>query len=175
MATAKASSSKAPPAKVPPAKIDAALLKAMCQAFADGALPGESEGFGKNACDQAAQFMVTSALVRKPGAPLVALDSFTDEQGRLAMRIAINNDDMPFLVDSVSAAVASYGVPVQRLIHPVLDTERDNSGVLTTISAKRGSIGKRESFIYLETGRVDAKAPYNHSRLENAQHPHGPR
>lgn len=158
MATAKASSSKASPAKVSPAKIDAALLKAMCQAFADGALPGESEGFGKSACDQAAQFMVASALVRKPGAPLVALDSFTDEQGRLAMRIAINNDDMPFLVDSVSAAVAAYGVPVQRLIHPVLDTERDNSGVLKTISAKRGSIGKRESFIYLETGRVDAKA-----------------
>ena len=139
------------------AKTDPSLLKAMAEAFTVSALPGENEGFDANACDQAARFTLELARQRKPGNPVVALDTFADAQGRLAMRIAMNNDDMPFLVDSISAALAAKGVSVKRLIHPVLTTKRDSVGLLQAVSRKRGSNDTRESFIYLETGRVDAK------------------
>jgi glutamate dehydrogenase len=149
MAAAKASKSSN--------KIDNALLKAMASAFSESALPGENEGFDAKACAEAARFTLELARQRKTGTAAVALDSFTDPQGRLAMRIAMNNDDMPFLVDSISAAVASHGISVKRLIHPVLTTCRDEAGVLQSVTRKRATADRRESFIYLETDRVDAK------------------
>jgi glutamate dehydrogenase len=149
MAAAKASK--------PAAKIDSDLMKAMASAFSQSALPGENEGFDAKACEEAARFTLELAHIRKSGNSAVALDSFADAQGRLAMRIAMNNDDMPFLVDSISSAIAARGIGVKRLIHPVLSTSRDETGVLKTISSKRGTTDTRESFIYLETDRVDAK------------------
>ena len=139
------------------AKTDPILLKAMAEAFTVSALPGENEGFDAKACEDAAQFTLALAHRRKAGNPAVALDTFADAQGRLAMRIAMNNDDMPFLVDSISGALAARGVGVKRLIHPVLTTSRDAAGVLQSVSRKRTSADVRESFIYLETERVDAK------------------
>ncbi len=149
MAAAKASKSSS--------KIDTALMKAMASAFSESALPGENEGFDAKACEEAARFTLELAHSRKSGNSAVALDTFADAQGRLAMRIAMNNDDMPFLVDSISSAVAAKGIGVKRLIHPVLSTTRNYAGVLETISRKRGAADTRESFIYLETDRVDAK------------------
>ena len=138
-------------------KIDSKLLKAMVSAFTESALPGENDGFDAKACEEAARFSLEQAHCRKSGNPAVALDSFTDAQGRLAMRIAMNNDDMPFLVDSISAAVAAKGIDVKRLIHPVLSTSRDDAGILRSVSRKRDTADRRESFIYLETNRIDAK------------------
>ena len=138
-------------------KIDNNLVKAMASAFSQTALPGENEGFDAKASEDAAQFTVQLAQTRKAGTPAVALDSFTDAQGRLMMRVAINNDDMPFLVDSVSSAVAAQGISVKRIIHPVLSVVRDSAGVLKSVSRKRDTKQTRESFIYLETDRIDAK------------------
>lgn len=138
-------------------KTDTGLLQAMAAAFTVSALPGENEGFDSKACNEAARFTLALARQRHGGTPAVALDTFAGVQDRLAMRIAINNDDMPFLVDSISAALAARGVSVKRLIHPVLTTQRDASGVLQSVSRKHGSGNARESFIYLETDRVDGK------------------
>jgi len=44
--------------------------------------------------------------------------------------INIINDDMPFLVDSVTAAINTFGYPVELLIHPVLSVKRSASGHL---------------------------------------------
>jgi glutamate dehydrogenase len=149
MAAAKTSKSSA--------KIEGSLMKAMASAFSQSALPGENEGFDAKASEEAARVTLELANQRKPGVAAVALDSFTDPTGRLAMRIAMNNDDMPFLVDSISAAVAAHGINVKRLIHPVLSTVRNASGALQSVSRKREADVARESFIYLETDRVDAK------------------
>lgn len=97
-------------------------------------LPGETDGFGKDAQAQAVDFMLATAARRKSGTPNIAVDTFSDEGGRLAMRVAIINDDMPFLVDSVAAALASANVVIERLIHPVVDAERDASGTLSSLS-----------------------------------------
>ena len=42
--------------------------------------------------------------------------------------IQIVNDDMPFLVDSVTAALNSRGYGVRLLIHPVIGVKRDAKG-----------------------------------------------
>ena len=138
-------------------KIDKGLLKSMVSAFAETALPGENEDFDAKAAEDAARFTIETGLHRKPGEASIALDSFTDARGRLMMRFAINNDDMPFLVDSVSSAVAACGIAVKRIIHPVVSVVRDDTRTLTALSRKRQEGHARESFIYFETERVDAK------------------
>ena len=137
-------------------QIESSLLKAMAEAFTVSALPGENDGFDHNACEDAARFTLELSHVRKSGKPAAMLDSFTDARGRLALRIAMNNDDMPFLVDSISAAIAAKGISVKRLIHPVLHAVRSDDGMLQSVSRKQAAAGKRESFIYLETDRIDA-------------------
>src|SRR6266436_5402987 len=56
--------------------------------------------------------------------------------------IEIVNDDMPFLVDSVTMEVNRQGLTLHLLIHPVMKTKRDAKGGLSEIlpreAAKRG-------------------------------------
>ncbi|MEQ1537732.1 MAG: NAD-glutamate dehydrogenase domain-containing protein [Sphingorhabdus sp.] len=138
-------------------KPDPKLLNPIIAAMTTRSLPGESEGFDEKAATEAATFMLAAATQRAPGKPNIQIETFSDHQGKLAMRIAISNDDMPFLVDSTAAALAAANIGIIRLIHPVLDVTRDDQGVLQSVSDKKGSTGKRESFIYLEAARVDAK------------------
>ncbi len=138
-------------------KSDQALLKAMTKALSEGALPGENDGFDIKACRDAAAYVLSVAEIRKSGTANLAIESFTNGAGKPAMRIAVVNDDMPFLVDSVAAALATGGLAIERLIHPILNAQRDAIGKLTAISSSRGTNDTRESVIYLETARVDAK------------------
>ncbi|MGL5838286.1 MAG: NAD-glutamate dehydrogenase [Sphingorhabdus sp.] len=138
-------------------KLDPKLSKTLRTAITARALPGENEGFDESASAEAAAFLLETAMQRARNRPNIAINSFANAQGKLVMRVAIINDDMPFLVDSTAAALASANIDIERLIHPVLDVERNDQGVLKVLSDKRGSTGKRESFIYVETSRVDAK------------------
>ncbi len=138
-------------------KPDTKLLKPLIAAMTLRALPGEGDTLDETERSDGAAFLLATAMDRAPGQPNIAIESFSTTEGKLAMRIAIVNDDMPFLVDSTAAALASAGVEIERLIHPVLDVERSDAGVLQTLSDQRGSTGKRESFIYVEAARIDAK------------------
>ena len=73
------------------------------------------------------------------------------------MRIGIVNDDMPFLVDSVAQAVAARGLIIHRLFHPVICTTRDDDGCLKGVEPLCEDRSRRESIIYLEVDRADAK------------------
>jgi len=67
--------------------------------------------------------------------------------------IEIVNDDMPFLVDSVTAALSQRGINVHMVIHPVLFVERDNNGrqVKFHPAATKGKQkGILESFMHFE-------------------------
>jgi glutamate dehydrogenase len=133
-----------------------ALIKALRLHLEASLLPGDIP-VEKPALDQAAGFLLASALTRAPGESLVQIESATS--GRRHLRIAIINDDMPFLVDSIATTIAAQGIGIDRLLHPVALVERDAAGVITAI-AKAGTKaggGKRESLIYLETPRVDAR------------------
>ncbi|MBV2210313.1 MAG: NAD-glutamate dehydrogenase [Thermomonas sp.] len=62
--------------------------------------------------------------------------------------LQIVNDDMPFLVDSVSMALADMGVGVHVLGHPIVRFTRDKSGKITAVGS-----GDAESVMYIEIDR----------------------
>jgi glutamate dehydrogenase len=62
--------------------------------------------------------------------------------------LQIVNDDMPFLVDSVTMALAARGVKVHVLGHPVIQIRRDRAGRLQAVGQ-----GETESVMHLEIDR----------------------
>lgn len=68
--------------------------------------------------------------------------------------IEIVNDDMPFLVDSVTMEVNRQGLTLHLVIHPVLRTRRDANGELISVEKPGASSeGRLESFMHLEVDR----------------------
>jgi len=82
--------------------------------------------------------------------------------------IQIITDDMPFLVDSVSMAIAACDNIVHAVVHPVVHVERDAGGHLLTVGeeGQSGARGKAESLMHFE---VDRRAePEELERLRKA-------
>jgi glutamate dehydrogenase len=137
------------------AKTLESLTAALDKALIAKALPGELDGFDKVQRREAARFAAAAALTRKPGTATVSLDALPESlDHRRRLRLAIVNDDMPFLVDSIAGTVASEGIAIDRIIHPVVHVTRDAAGRFQAIGAK----GAAESLIYIEMERVDARA-----------------
>src|SRR5271170_3374836 len=74
--------------------------------------------------------------------------------------IDVVNDDMPFLVDSVSLALTERGLTLHFLAHPIFAATRDASGTLTALQP-RGDAGpgpkqkqRLESFQHVEVDRI---------------------
>src|SRR3546814_6963320 len=78
-------------------QVDHNISKALEAALARGALPGESEGFDQKAMLTAAAFIAGTAATRRPGHVAIALETLGEGATGRYMRIAIVNDDMPFL------------------------------------------------------------------------------
>jgi len=133
------------------------LVSEIAAVLAQGALPGETDGFGDAARHAAAGFVAQAAMQRPINKPSFALESVGGEGGRRLMRLAIVNDDMPFLVDSVSSTLAARGLAVHRLLHPIVAVRRDAGGTLTALFPPRTEGERRESIIYMEIERTDAK------------------
>ena len=133
-----------------------ATLKSLSDALAlrlvDGALPGELQGFGDAERGEAARFVAATAASRPPGTVRMELETMSADDSNRHMRLAIVNDDMPFLVDSIAATIGSHGVAIDRVIHPVLPVERGADGTLEGVGT-----GNRESMIYIEMERVDSR------------------
>jgi glutamate dehydrogenase len=138
--------------KAPEDKLQAAL-KAHLEA---SLLPGDAP-LDAAALDEAAGHLLAAAHVRAPGAALVQIASAGGERRHL--RIAVVNDDMPFLVDSIASTIAAQGLAIDRLLHPVVPVTRDADGVITALGEPGGkqATGPRESLIHVETPRVDAR------------------
>jgi len=66
--------------------------------------------------------------------------------------LQIVNDDMPFLVDSVTMALTEQGIGVHVLGHPVVRSRRDKAGKLVAVGE-----GEPESLMHLEVDRLDAE------------------
>lgn len=128
-----------------------------------GALPGEPDGMDERALAQAALFLADAAQTRLPGTSFIHMESAEPKaaahgrpRGR-AMRIAIINDDMPFLVDSIANCLASRVPAIHRLLHPVLGAQRDAEGHLLAFVSAETPGARRESIIYIEVERVGAR------------------
>ncbi len=138
----------------------AAILEAVADALRQGARPGETDDFGADALMDAAQFVADAAVARRPGAPLIRLESRSRDDTadhRMGLRLAIINDDMPFLVDSIAGAIDRHGVAIGRIIHPVVAVRRSADGVLERLAYERGTGERLESMIYMELARADAR------------------
>ncbi len=128
------------------------LSDALAVRLVEGALPGELEGFGEAERAEAARFMAATAGARPPGEPRLELETISGDDAHREMRLAIVNDDMPFLLDSIAATIAAHDIAIERIIHPVLPVERGDDGTLEGVGT-----GKPESMIYIEMERVDAR------------------
>ena len=138
-------------------EVDTSIREALEAALAKGALPGESEDFDHEAAAAAAGFLGRTGSYRKPGQAAIAIETLGEGATGRYMRIALINDDMPFLVDSIANAMATVDITIHRLLHPVLSVERDEQGQLRAILDDEAPGARRESMIYIEADRADAK------------------
>jgi len=136
---------------------DPRMVSAFAEVLMKGALPGEIAGFSDEERKAAAAFVATSAALRGPGVPLIRLESVGGAVGQRRMRLSVINDDMPFLVDSVAAAIAAKDLIIHRLLHPVVCVERDEQGRLLMVEPLCEERHRRESVMYLEIDRADAR------------------
>ena len=95
------------------------------------------------------------ARKRKPGSALVRLfnpgaKTHGWESPHTVLQIV--NDDMPFLVDSVTMALAEEGIGVHVLGHPVVQVSRDKAGRIVSVGE-----GETESVMHLELDRQTAE------------------
>ncbi len=134
-----------------------AILDTLLAALSDSALPEDEQDRDIASWQDVATFMASVATLRDHGQPSIHLETMAGGEGERRMRLALVNDDMPFLVDSVSAAVSNAGLIIARIIHPVVAVRRNTDGRLTDILDRDASGERRESMIYMEIERVDAR------------------
>ncbi len=140
----------------PAAQVPAKFAKAYQAALQGSALPGESDDLDAKALAEAGEFAARASLDRAPGQPSFLLEPVAADGTDRRMRLVVVNDDMPFLVDSTSQIAGAQGLAVHRILHPVVSVERDAKNHLTAVDA--GKDGARESVIYMELERGDARA-----------------
>src|SRR5580704_12538880 len=72
--------------------------------------------------------------------------------------IDVVNDDMPFLVDSVSLALTERSLTLHFLAHPIFAVVRDRAGALSALEkradASEGTKQRLESFQHVEVDRI---------------------
>lgn len=68
--------------------------------------------------------------------------------------IEVVNDDMPFLIDSISMLLSRYNLNLHLLVHPVLAVARDKSGVLAEVKRTEDRSLPLESFIHVQIDRI---------------------
>jgi glutamate dehydrogenase len=136
------------------------LASAMAQELSDSLLTGE-ENFTKESLAEAARVVLDAAMAREPGKPAISVESVTGSVAERLTRIAVINDDMPFLVDSIATTVDAQGLAIDRLVHPTVTVRRTDAGRLTDLAGADekdwGETGLRESIVYVETARADAR------------------
>ena len=76
--------------------------------------------------------------------------------------VEIVNDDMPFLVDSVTMEVNRNGLTLHLILHPLVAVRRSGDGSLLGLAESGASPdARRESFIHVEVDRVTEPARFD--------------
>src|SRR5262245_8965080 len=97
------------------------------------------------------------ARKREPGKPkLRVFNPTVEEHGWQSTHtiIEIINDDMPFLVDSVTMGVNRHGLTLHLIVHPILTVRREANGEIAEFLEGRDEGGSPESFIHVEIDRA---------------------
>ena len=99
------------------------------------------------------------AAKRPPGKPkLRVFNPRQDEHGWRSPHtiVEIVNDDMPFLVDSVTAELGRQGLDVHLVVHPIMRIARDQKGQMTALDPvdKGGTEAPAESVMQIRVTQV---------------------
>ncbi|MFD3747302.1 NAD-glutamate dehydrogenase [Nocardia sp. NPDC058633] len=93
------------------------------------------------------------AAVRRPGKATVRVHHPDDGTG-MGAAVQVVTDDMPLLVESITAALGRMQVSVSEVIHPIFEVTRDENGHLTGAAAHEvdghGATGLTESWMHLQ-------------------------
>ncbi|MGR2681147.1 NAD-glutamate dehydrogenase [Chromobacterium haemolyticum] len=68
--------------------------------------------------------------------------------------IEVVNDDMPFLIDSITMLLSRHSLNLHLLVHPVLSVGRDKNGVIQEVKRTEDRSLPLESFIHVQIDRV---------------------
>ncbi len=134
-------------------KPSAALSGFVSQFYAKLPLP-DIQRLEPEASAQLAKFCHEFISKRKNGqAKITVLSPEETEKaiGKLATMVLLLNDNKPFLVDSLTAALVGQGFTLYEIIHPIFKVKRDTSGKLSHIERAadfNDSTIKYESLIY---------------------------
>ncbi len=94
---------------------------------------------------------------RQPGTPKIRCETVrlesSDERKSISV-IEIDNDDMPFLVDSVMGELADRRLELRLVAHPVFGVRRDG-GKLVALGAADDASKARESFIHIHLEPIE--------------------
>jgi glutamate dehydrogenase len=88
--------------------------------------------------------------MRRPGQALLRIFNPNEKEHGYTSAftfVEMVNDDMPFLVDSVAAAINRRGLAVHLTVHPIISVRRDKAGKLLSVVGAENSDAYTESFI----------------------------
>ena len=94
---------------------------------------------------------------RRKGEALLRIYSPTEEEHGYESAftfVEMVNDDMPFLVDSVAAAINRHNLGVHITVHPIIPVRRNRKGELVAIADSDDDDAHSESFIRFAITRV---------------------
>ncbi|HVI52733.1 MAG TPA: NAD-glutamate dehydrogenase domain-containing protein [Candidatus Sulfotelmatobacter sp.] len=106
------------------------------------------------------------ARQRKPGQPKLRLIQPRPDEGGWESEHAvlqIVNDDMPFLVDSITGALQRLDIAVHLVVHPILPVSRDGDGKLTDFPEEVPTGSPLESLMHIE---IDRQPADRHAAIE---------
>lgn len=146
--------------------------EAFLRQFYDTVPPGDIASLKPDQVYGSAMALLGYMRRRTPGAPsLRVFNPRIDEHGWQGDHtvIEIVNDDMPFLVDSVTTALANLDHQVVMLIHPILHVRRDADGLMTALlptdaAPEAGDL--TESVMHIETTEQTDPAALERIRQE---------
>ena len=131
------------------------VRKFLAEYFSD--VPYEDlEGRSESVMARIAMDHLEFGATRRPGEVLLRIYNPTEEaQGYTSTFTFVEmvNDDMPFLVDSVTAAVIRQNLGVHITVHPIIPVRRDKNGRLVAIADHDDDKAHSESFIRLAITR----------------------
>ena len=90
------------------------------------------------------------AAKRRKGQALIRIFNATEKEHGYTSSytfVEMVNDDMPFLVDSVAAAINRHHLVVHMTVHPIISVKRDSKGQITAVSNADDDDANSESFI----------------------------
>ncbi|APE33659.1 NAD-glutamate dehydrogenase [Nocardia mangyaensis] len=105
------------------------------------------------------------AAVRRAGTALVQVYHPDDGLG-MGAAVQVVTDDMPLLVESITAALGRMQVSVTEVIHPIFEVTRDEEGTLTGAAPHEvdgnGPTGLAESWMHLQLHPSTSRAQLDH-------------